>query len=281
MTDRKDVMLCYPFEEKRLHKYSKPWIVQPKLEGDRCRAIGNVNGWTLVSSQGNPRDYAVPLVLRDLKFFWPTPIELDGELYVHGMEHQDIRSIVSRTQNRHPDHLKMEYHIFDIASNMPQYERLKELERLFDPNPSICLKPVMWYICGTLDEVYMYYKEFTTEGYEGIIIRDAWAPYVRKRTTTMMKLKPRKSMLAVVVGHYEELSIQGEPKGALGGLEVQNSSGVQFCVGSGFKRDERISWWHNPEALHGRIIRVYYQDLTKDGIPKFPTFKEFVNGHES
>jgi len=49
---RAGVMLCYPFEEKRLLKWSPPYIVQPKLDGVRCRAVWayELNSYVLLSS---------------------------------------------------------------------------------------------------------------------------------------------------------------------------------------------------------------------------------------
>jgi len=37
---RAGVQLCYPFEEKRLAKWEPPYIVQPKLDGERCGQFG-------------------------------------------------------------------------------------------------------------------------------------------------------------------------------------------------------------------------------------------------
>ena len=39
MGKRTGIMLCYPFEEKRLNKWNPPYIIQPKLDGERCRAV--------------------------------------------------------------------------------------------------------------------------------------------------------------------------------------------------------------------------------------------------
>ena len=51
---RKGIMLCYPFEEKRLNKWAPPYLVQPKLDGERMRAILDTEGkCTLLSSEEN------------------------------------------------------------------------------------------------------------------------------------------------------------------------------------------------------------------------------------
>ena len=49
-------MKAYPFEEKRLAKWRPPFIVQPKYDGVRCRAVpiqqpGFGTGYILLSSE--------------------------------------------------------------------------------------------------------------------------------------------------------------------------------------------------------------------------------------
>jgi hypothetical protein len=52
-TKRSGIQLCYPFEEARLKRWNVNTVVaQPKLDGDRCRAIIDSMGMpTLYSSE--------------------------------------------------------------------------------------------------------------------------------------------------------------------------------------------------------------------------------------
>ena len=68
---------------------------------------------TLYSSEEHEL-FSVPHIKADLEKAGLKNIELDGELYIHGMDFNDIHSIVSRTTNLHPAHHTMEYHVFDI-----------------------------------------------------------------------------------------------------------------------------------------------------------------------
>ena len=85
-TRRKGILLCYPFEEKRLAKWAPPYIVQPKYDGVRCRAIPiKDNNYLLLSSEENVY-YSVPHINEELKSLnLNSDLELDGELYCHGM----------------------------------------------------------------------------------------------------------------------------------------------------------------------------------------------------
>jgi hypothetical protein len=91
----KGIMKCYPFEEKRLAKWSPPYIVQPKYDGVRCRAIPTQSGYILLSSEENVI-FSVPH-LNQIFNALHLNCELDGELYCHGMSFEEIVSITSRT----------------------------------------------------------------------------------------------------------------------------------------------------------------------------------------
>ena len=53
----KNIMKCYPFSEERLAKWAVPFIVQPKLDGVRCRVVplsgASEEGCLLLSSEEN------------------------------------------------------------------------------------------------------------------------------------------------------------------------------------------------------------------------------------
>jgi len=277
--ERTGIMLCYEYTEKRLLKYPKPWLVQPKLEGDRCRAVwnGESNEWDLVSSTGMPRNM-VPHIRRELfeQPWSPDFQELDGELYKHGMRHEDIRSIVSRTVDIHPDYSDIEYHIFDYPTNLCNYERNHYLQRL---SGSEKIKIVKTKLCSTLLEVEEAYREFLDHGYEGIVIRNPKGLYKRSRSTDLMKLKPRQELEALVEGVFQQKNKNGQLKNALGGVECYHSgSQRRFEVGTGFTKEERERFWANPELVIGKLIEVEFQDWTETSI-KMQSFKRIVGDY--
>jgi ATP-dependent DNA ligase len=63
----------------------------------------------------------------------------------------------------------------------------------------------------------------------------------------------------------------------LGGYVVTQENGKQCEVGSGIIDTERSAIWKDREAVVGRTIEVKYQELTPDGIMRFPTFIRFRN----
>lgn len=282
MTKRAGIQLCYPFEERRLSKWRSPYIIQPKLDGDRCRAIIDAEGSVLlVSSELNVYS-SVPHINDALAKMGLRDIELDGELYIHGAPHNEIHSIVSRSAaNIHSDYKLAEFHAFDVVTHLPQVERTRLLIDLF-PNQKRNFSPIQLVpsrIVNNLEEIMAVQDEYARLGYEGFVLREASAPYVRKRSTSLMKFKPRKEDFYEIVGFNEEVSITGVPKGSLGALICTGNDGTRFNVGSGslLTREARESLWLERDTLVGKFARVRYQHMTSArGVPRFPVVVEIV-----
>ena len=280
MSKRSGIMLFYPFEEKRLLKWNSPVIVQPKLDGERCRATICEDGYSLISSELN-YIFSVPHIGTQLWLLYlktnRRKMELDGELYTHGASFEEIFSKVSRTKNFHPLSTEIEFHVFDIIEpELAQIDRLKalvELSKLFPPS----IKLVPSKIASSLDEIMRIYDSYIEDGYEGIIVRHIDAPYIRRRSIYGMKFKPKKSDIYKVTGFKEEIDKDGKPKNRLGALLCIGDDGSEFSVGSGLTGHQRESFWAVRESLTQKNVKVSYQHLTSsNGVPRFPVFVELV-----
>jgi DNA ligase-1 len=274
----KNIMKCYPFSTERLAKWNPPYIVQPKYDGDRCRAIPlqtGINGdeYLLVSSEENIF-FSVPHINAEFSRL-KLNAELDGELYCHGMSHEQIHGIVSRTVNFHQDSRAIQFHLFDIINDQPQMKRQLIIENLRGLSPWIIVTP--FYMCESLDDVLRAYDKIIEQGYEGIIVRDVTAPYVRKRSTQVMKFKPKQEDEYEIVGSQEEIDIYGTPKNALGSLICKSNDGNLFNVGTGFTADRRRELWDIRGILPGMKAKVKYQHITTGNkVPRFPVFVEIT-----
>jgi ATP-dependent DNA ligase len=279
---REGIMLCYPFEERRLAKWKPPYIIQPKLDGDRCRAIINEESNAILLSSEQHIFNSVPHIYAALKHLGFCNIELDGELYIHGAPHNEIHSIVSRTENLHPDYKLVEFHVFDIVNlHLPQVERTRRLIDLIPTRRNFSpIQLVPSRVVSSLDEIMRVQEEYARLGYEGFVLRDSDANYVRKRSTQVMKFKPRKEDIYEIVGTQEEVSILGIPKNSLGALICRGDDGTLFNVGSGslLTREARETLWQERETLVGKWARVKYQHLTHaSGVPRFPVVVEVIS----
>lgn len=276
MAKREGIMLCYPFEESRLLKWEPPYIVQPKLDGERCRGLSTGMGPLLISSEKNIIT-SVPHISKAVQQLnLPEGTELDGELYLHNLPFDDIHSIVSRKVNLHDEAESMEYHIFDIIPvddpGMIQGNRYALLRDQI--NLSWPLVKVPTFIIWTIQDFLKYYDMFLEMGYEGIIVRNVYYPYERKRCTGVMKFKPKKKDFYEIIGLLEAIDKHGQPKGTLGAFLCRGDDGTPFKVGAGkLNHDERERIWkehlEDSAAFLGLLCEVQYQNLTANHVPRF------------
>ena len=265
-------MKAVPFEEKRLAKWNPPYIVQPKFDGVRCRAVPLDNGeYILLSSEENII-YSVPHINKALQLL-PTRDELDGELYYHGMSFEQILSITSRTVNLHEDYKQMQFHIFDIVNEGVQSARILQLIKIGSISSLLSTAP--YWVCESLDSIMRIYDKLIDMKYEGIIVRNINNHYERKRSTWVMKFKGKREDEYEIVGTQEEYDKDGNPKDILGALICKSGDGNLFNVGTGFTEDRRRELWDIKGILPGMVAKVKYQHLTVGKqVPRFPVFVE-------
>lgn len=269
----KGIMKCYPFEEKRLNKWEPPYIVQPKYDGVRCRAVPLESGYILLSSEENVI-FSVPHINVALNAL-NIDIELDGELYCHGMSFEEIISITSRTRNIHPNSTAIKFHLFDVVTEGNQVERLEDVVKIGHMSKWIVQSPM--YACESLDDIMRIYDEIIRKGFEGIIVRHYLNRYERKRSTWIMKFKPKKDDTYEIIGTKEEIDKEGNPKDTLGALICLSGDGNTFSVGTGFTDERRKELWESRGLLEGLFAKVQYQHITSGNkVPRFPVFVDIV-----
>jgi len=129
---------------------------------------------------------------------------------------------------------------------------------------------------GNIGEVDNLMKHALKEGYEGIVLKAANGTYEQgKRSTKWCKVKPSDTMDLKVVDYTPG---GGKHANRLGALVCEMPDGQIVSVGSGFDDSERYEFAH----FDGRewvknlptMIEVGYQELTKAGVLRFPTFKQ-------
>lgn len=109
--------------------------------------------------------------------------------------------------------------------------------------------------CESNDHAWAYLRQVEAHGGEGIMLRQPGSPYVNGRNKTLLKMKSFLDDEATVIAYTDG-------KGKHGELVVERADGCVFKVGV-----HRAQ----PPAL-GTKITFRYQTLTKDGVPRFPTF---------
>ena len=273
---RVGIMLCYPFDLGRFEKWGSRALLQPKYNGERCRAIFNAEGKVTLLSSEMHQVTGVPHLINHLQKTRLKNLELDGELYTHQMDFSTIHSIVSRRVDLHPNYEAIEYKVFDLVNLKPQEERLSGLQHLKTMLPQGVEVAPTWEV-NSLEEMERRLNELYDDGYEGIVLRKHGNLYRRKRSTEIMKFKPTRQDLYLVVDTKQEIDKNGKAKNTLGAFICAGEDLTLFGIGSGplLTRDYRILLWQNREHLKGMYLRVKYQSITQaNRVPLFPVALE-------
>ena len=290
LSKRHDIQLCYPFSESRLFnrgqvrsRWTSPWLIQPKLNGERCRAIVSPEGRCLLFSSSAELITTLPHINQQLLSL--PPAEYDGELYTHGWTFSQIHSAVSTKMSIHPDAPYVDFHIFDIVDeSMQQIERLGQLNgaivRHSQGLHSIYLVP--WHIVSTLDEVMSLYDQFIFQGYEGFVLKELSAPSIRRRSPYWMKFKPRARDTYPISRLIEATSADGQPLSMLGAFECYDSLGSVFKVGAGkLTHSERREIFLEGVPPNSFLL-VEYQTLSDAaGVPHFSRAVKVISPSEA
>lgn len=271
--ERTGVMLAHPVNNKKLSAFPDTFLVQPKLRGQRCRTYWLDNEPYLLSSYANEFKYMEHV--REILAKLP-PWQYDGELYNHEWSQQQINSVCNRTTNEHPDSGKVTYVIYDIIpesdeQDITQMERALRLLKLVS---DVRLLGEHVKICPTYradkDDWKGHYENFIQDGFEGIILRDPRAPYILKRSPSLLKYKPTTKSQCKIVGFKEG---EGWAENMLGSFLVEHpESKAQFYVGTGpaFTKEKRSFYWRNPDSYVGKFLEVVHEPMnaaTDEGIP--------------
>lgn len=123
------------------------------------------------------------------------------------------------------------------------------------------------------------FEQQVEAGFEGIMVKDANAPYEFKRTKSWLKMKPTETYDMIITGTFEG---EGRLVGSLGGFTVQavvDGLLVTSDVGSGISDDVRGELWPIRDTLMGQVVEIKADTISKnsDGTYslRFPRFLKF------
>lgn len=231
------------------------WWMSEKLDG--VRAFWD--GTRLISRLGNPfhaPDWFVAAL--------PPDVPLDGELFSGRKKFQRTVSIVRR-QDKGDVWREIAYVVFDAPKHPgPFEERLSVIEEVVSRRAAAHLRGHPHEVCRGVDHLREELARVEALGGEGLMLRKPGSLYEVGRSSTLLKVKSFHDREARVVGHVPGA---GRHKGRLGALLCELPDGTRFSVGTGLSDDERRS----PPPLEA-IITFRYQELSEDGVPRFPSY---------
>lgn len=269
---------------------SYPVLVQPKLDGVRCLIIQGV----AYSRNNKPiRNKQIQLLCKQLPR-WTHDVVFDGEWYAHGLNFNQIQSIVMDE-----DDLMTEAFHFECWDVLPLFQWQKKqsdtpyvtrfnnvgkmMARLKAADTTQELAVSQWfrrleqnhYIGNPLILGQLYMK-LLADGYEGVMIKNVNGHYKWGRCTVkennLLKYKPVFDVDAPIV-RVEQGT--GKWKGCVGALIVRLPGGKEVAAGPGrgVMEDVLRLLWKRRKQLVGRTLEVYHAGVTADGSLRFPKFR--------
>jgi DNA ligase-1 len=231
----------------------KGWWMSEKLDG--VRAYWDGEGF--LSRLGN-RFAAPPWFVENLP-----ANTLDGELWVGRKQFSKTMSIV-RSGAAGQAWKDVKYVVFDAPNQGGTFEERTAFcaQLLGDDIPYAEWHPQI--VCDGFDHLRAELARVESLGGEGLMLRRPKSMYEPGRSSSLLKVKTFHDAEARVLQHVPGA---GKHKGRLGALTVELPNGTRFNVGTGFSDAERGA----PPAI-GDIITFRYQELTDDGVPRFPSF---------
>lgn len=268
-------MLAHKYGEKTM---PLPCYVQPKLDGVRCLTYLDDDALTCVSRNGKPLHIppCINALPDDVLALLAEGMVLDGELYVHKAGFSSIVSLVKRKD--HVDNARLEYHIYDCffpdhALSLESFSnRWGRLEGQVAPAlREACLDSVRTITTikvHTQEGLDSFHWQQVGLGYEGTILRRADGPYQQKRSAYLLK---RKDFLDKEYHVVDVLEGEGKNAGtAVLKCAAINGSGGTFTATAPGTYEEKAEVWRNRTFYVGKKVTIKYQELTDDGIPRFP-----------
>ena len=187
---------------------------------------------------------------------------LDGELWIGRGDFQKTVSVVRR-KNGGDLWKEVRYLVFDTPDfNHKVEDRFRVVNEVV--KTMLYGVAVAQSLCKSLSHLRKALALIEKHGGEGLMLREPGSAYERTRSTTLLKVKSFHDAEATVIGHTKG---KGRHKGRCGALRVRAADGTEFKVGTGLSDAQRES----PPVV-GSVICFRYQELTKDGVPRFPSF---------
>ena len=291
------VQLAKPYDHKYLTKFNGLGYYSRKFDGKRMYYLDDI------------------AYSRDNKICRPAPIahitaqisachELrdfvtDGEvLYFNEDYSENFKKAISLTSRieRSPECERLYYVIFDLIHSdffrveeeyeafVNTYEKLKvklEAEPIEGRCDLLKTKLPNVYIAKQSNDLFEFTNHPQYKDWEGLMLRDAGAPYQYKRTDKLLKIKQWQDIECKVVGVKAGI---GKHLGRLGALIV-DYKGYVVAVGSGFNDQEREILWRELKEggrlynslVNGELyIKVKYFEESQDADGnislRFPTY---------
>lgn len=264
-------MLALSFE-KRKHNIKYPCYVQPKIDGVRmtCRMVdGKIEMFT---RRGKPFTLMTHIEDELIKIFKDLErgetFYLDGELYSDTLTFQELAGIVRRSSNDEEILKQIHYVVFDCFDlNKPNWDWLDRWESIYHSITENYVLRCPKFPAYDENQIYKWNSDFIEQGYEGTIIRNMEGKYkLNHRSSDLQKYKTFLDDEYEIIGFKEGTNTD---EGCVI-WECKTPNELEFSVRPRGTKEQRTEWFDDGESYVGSLLTVRFQELTDDGIPRFP-----------
>jgi ATP-dependent DNA ligase len=264
-------MLAHSFT-KRKHNINYPAIVQRKFDGVRCLAKLNSDGTvTLMSRKGKEFAHLNHIKADVAANNSDTNLVIDGELYSDTLTFQELVGLVKRVTlkpGNDEQMLEVSLRVYDCVelNNEADFtDRYLTITNLTEGAEYLSL--VENVRVSTESEIHAAQARFVEEGYEGAMVRNLTGAYaIGKRSANLQKVKTFLDGEYLIVGFTQGT---GNETGCVI-WECHTPAGQPFGVRPRGTQEDRKVLFQNGSDYIGRQLTVRYQELTDDGVPRFP-----------
>lgn len=259
------------------NKLKYPLYVQPKLDG--IRLISKLEHDKIILKSRRLKDVAdFEFIKNELKVLlqnYPAFI-IDGELYTHGVDLQDISGIVRNVKDNN-NKIKIQYNIFDcFNTHQPDLtftERHKILNKMFDNHNFEYLVNLETIQINNEKEGDILYKKYINDKYEGLIYKTSDAKYEfsfdkEKRSMKYLKRKDHQDAEFKIIGFKEGV---GKNKGCIDFI-LETSKHLQFTSSPMWTLEQKKHAFKQAtkdfdKYFKYKLATIRYDALSKDGVP--------------
>lgn len=262
--------------------------VSKKLDGYRLFAVCDHGEVSMLSRNGTDYENFPTIKMALSKLSANSRFVLDGEVMSDDFNKMQQTAFASKRGTTVGD---VQYHVFGWVPFeewetsdfvMKSGDRIEQLCYWFNSHQAeidtnaFPIVRVEHQYTNSLNKIYELEAQFITEGYEGAMALPNIPYYLGKKSNKLLKFKTFVSQDCKIVGIY-----LGEPDKkyahTMGGFKVIQENGKSCDVGGGYSDADRDCYWTNQSDYIGKIIECKYQELTPDGIMRFPVFIRWRN----
>lgn len=261
-------------------RFEYPIMVEAKADEIRCQVIRRVPGVVeYLSYAGKPLHNlefltpAIELLCKDLGIS-----ELDVGIQVNGNFNDSYRWVrSSKGAPRELGDYMVQVIVFDIPqSKKPYIDRIVDIDfaaaglRHYGVRAT---RPARQ-LCQDEEQVWAVYTGFRASGLEGAMGKTLDHEYSRRRTYDWMKIKPSEDHDGQITGFNEAVSLEGEPLGRVGSINVTCADG-STAAPSGIPHDLGRELWENQGKYVGQWIEFYCMERDRQGGYRHPIYHRF------